>query len=58
MRGLYVSEQQKQSEMRGEFTATNSALKEKIANLETLILKHSAVSFYLCYQNFPFNDDL
>jgi hypothetical protein len=47
MRGLYVSEQQKQSEMKGEFTAQNNALKEKIADLDTQILKYRSVSFLI-----------
>ena len=48
MRSLYVSEQQKQSELRGEFTAQVAILKENIADLETQVQKHKVVSYSLC----------
>ena len=39
-----MSEQQKQSEMRGEYTTQVAMLKENIAELETQILKYKTVS--------------
>ncbi|KAL5264311.1 hypothetical protein ACHWQZ_G005420 [Mnemiopsis leidyi] len=42
MRGLYVSEQQKQSELRGEYTAQVAILKENVSDLESQIQKHKA----------------
>ena len=47
MRGLYVSEQQKQSEMRGEYTSQTTALTRKITHLDTQIQVHKEVSFLI-----------
>ena len=43
MRSLYVSEQQKQSELRGEYTAQVAILKENVTDLETQVQKHKVV---------------
>ena len=40
-----MSEQQKQSEMRGEYSTQVAMLKENIAELETQIVKYKTVSF-------------